>query len=139
MLHTEQHKLADIHWVTSQPLKVDDSTFQAFAVRLQHKPTVELTYMKVRQAVPNADHIMVAYCTQKDTGSCNDGEYYGDLQILKTIQRKALSNIAIFVTRKKGLLDLGPKHFQAIRSVVEEVIQILECDHGQPVDQDWNP
>ena len=70
--------------------------------------------MKARQLVPKADHIMVAYRIPDMEGSCDDGEYYGDLQIMKLLKQKSITDVAVFVARSKGEANLGARRFQAI-------------------------
>ena len=101
--------------------------------------SVELAYVKARQWVPNADHIMVAYRIPNIEGSCADGEHYRDLQIMKLLKQKSVTDVAVFVARSEGEANLGARCFKAIRDVVEDVLQEMEQNPGDPIDLNWVP
>ena len=125
--------------MTTLPLQIEGSTFQGFAVWLTHRPTIELAYVKVRQAVSNADHIMVAYVTDDLSGSCDDGEYHGDLEMLSFLKNKQMQNVATFITRKKGPLNIGKLRFQAICDIMSNLNDMFQENPCAPVDHGWSP
>ena len=98
-----------------------------------------MAYVKAGQHIPNADHIMMAYRLSSLEGSCDDSKHYGGLQILKTLKKKALKDIAVFVACTKGETNLGGCRFKAIQDVVQESLQLLAYQPDQPVDHSWTP
>ena len=113
-LRVQQDKLSSFEFQESSPVCVEDSVFRVYAIRVTQLLSVELAYVKARQQVPNADHIMVAYRIPDIEGSCADGEHYGDLQIMKLLKQKLVTDVAVFVARSKGEANLGARHFQAM-------------------------
>ena len=139
VLNTQAAKLEEIVFMITEKRSEQGSKFQGFAVWLTKIPTVELAYVKVRKLVPNADHIMLAYDIPDYKGSWDDGETYGDLQMVKQLQRRELSNIAVFITRIKGPNNLGSKRFEVIRDIMDDVFQLTEENPPDPVDRGWSP
>ena len=138
-LRVQQDKLSSFEFQESSPVCVEDSVFRGYGIRVTQLLSVELAYVKARQRVPNADHIMVAYRIPNIEGSCADGEHYGDLQIMKLLKQKSVTDVAVFVARSKGEANLGARRFQAIRDVVEDVLQGMEQNPGDPIDLSWAP
>ena len=136
-LHTEPVKLEELDFISTRPVCVEESTFQGFAIWLQYASTVYLGYIKARLLVPNANHIMVAYDIPEGKGSCDDGENFGDLQIAKILEQKKLSNVAVYVTRKKGSRNLGSRRFQVIRNLVTQLLDELTQTPCVPIDRGW--
>ena len=114
VLTTEDEKISSFDFFESPTHCERSSKFKGFAVWLTKLPSIELAYVKARQQVPNADHIMVAYNIPGHSGSCDDGESFGDLQITKMLKQKKIENVAIYITRVKGDENIGPKRFQII-------------------------
>ena len=98
----EAEKLNNFDFFTTESVQVEDSTFRGYAVWLNYLSTVYLAYIKVHILIPDAVHIMLAYTIPEGSSSCDDGESFGDLQIVKILKEQKLSNVAIFITRKKG-------------------------------------
>ena len=87
---------------------------------------------------PRARHIMFAYDIQGQKGSCDDGEFFGDLQIAKHLKKTETKDVAVFVTRLCGPHQLGAKRFQIIRTLVDELLQIMQrAEDSGPVDEAW--
>ena len=123
-LRADHDKISSFDFACSSPLHIDGSVFRAFTVRVSQISTVKTAYVKARQHVPQADHIMMAYRLETLEGSCDDGEHYGGLQILKTLRKKTLQNIAVFVARTKGDTNLGGRRFKAIQDVGSRILAV---------------
>ena len=136
-LRTQTRELSNMEFVSAYPVSENGSTFKGYGVRVKQLAAVELAYIKARQTVPNADHIMVAYKLGDLEGSCDDGECFGDLQIMKLIKKQKMNNVAIFVTRTKGETNLGSRRFEIIREVVSDVLQRLVAETEEPADPEW--
>ena len=138
ILNTQAHKLTDISFMVTSPGREQGSKFQGFAVWLTQEPTIELAYVKVRAQVPNADHIMLAYNIPSAQGSYDDGEFYGDLQMVKQLKQKGTTNVAVFITRNKGQGNIGSKRFQIIHDIMEDLFKKMEENPCDPVDRGWS-
>ena len=84
---------------------------------------------------------MMAYDISTVKGSCDDGEYFGDLRIVEAMQRQNLHNVAFFVARSVGR-KLGAKRFDIIDTVIQELITLLDdLGNEDPLDiniPDWD-
>ena len=122
----------------TKPLNCNGSTFQGFAVPASNLLAVFLSYCKVRIEVPKARHIMCAYRVGDMVDSCDDGEHHGGLQISRALQKAQINNVCFFVSRITGPEQLGPKRFEQIRKIVDELFQILNNSTvKQPVNLGW--
>ena len=76
-----------IDFLVSKPLPMMGSTFHGYALQLQQIKSVHLAYFKVCTLRPTARHIMCAYRIGNEEGSCDDGEFFGDLHMLKALKK----------------------------------------------------
>ena len=123
--------------LATKPLPHGGSTFYGFAIRASTLLAVYLAYCKVRILVSSARHIMLGYDVAGVEDSCDDGENFGGLLIAKELQKRNLQGVALFVARETGPDQLGPKRFHIIRTLVDELFQILEHADKVPVDVRW--
>ena len=126
-----QRKLDDIETWDSPHLERMESWFQAFAIKAYTLEAVELGYMKVKQSKRFADHIMVAYRikvndTRIQEGCTDDGEYYGDQEMLKVMKIANVVNTAVFVAREYGGHHIGKDRFKIIAEVTTKALQEME-------------
>ena len=123
----------------TQPLPYSGSTFQGFAVFTTTLQGVYLSYCKVRMEFPQARHIMCAYNVADIHDSCDDGEDHGGLLLARLLKNagKINNDIAIFVARETGPDQLGAKRFSIIRTIAQELFQILNTAARQPIYQHW--
>ena len=120
------------------PLPMMGSTFQGYAIKLSHVNSVNLCLAQIRIMEPHVCHIMFAYDIQGQKGSCDDGEFFGDLQIAKHLKKTKTKDVAVFVTRLCGPHQLGAKRFQIICTLVDELLQIIQrAEDLSPVDEAW--
>ena len=131
-------ELASLPLLKTRESTYSGSTFQGFVVRASKLLTVFLAYCKVRINIPNARHIMCAYNVADEVDSLDDGEHHGGLQIARALENSGSRNIAIFVTRQTGPDQIGNKRFEIIRTLVQELFQILRNSTSrEPTDQAW--
>ena len=52
------------------------------------------------------------------------------------LKQKKIENVAIYITRVKGDENIGPKRFQIIRDIVDELFQILTSVQCNPIDSE---
>ena len=112
------------------------SKFFGYAVWARTLRTIDMAYLKIRVLHPYARHIMMAFSAAGEKGSCDDGEYFGDLALVKEIDHSNLSNIALFVARQTGDRQLGAQRFEAIRLVAQELVMKLHNDQQQSAWED---
>ena len=71
---------------------------------------------------------MCAYNVADIHDSCDDGEDHGGLLLARLLKNagKINNDIAIFVARETGPDQLGAKRFSIIRTIAQELFQILK-------------
>ena len=136
-----QRKIEEMEHFASPHTELNESWFQAYAIKVISLAEVELGYMKVCQMKRFADHIMVAYHikiseTEIQEGCAVDKEHYGDLETLKVMKVANVVNAAVFVAREYGGWLLGKARFPIIRQVATKALQEMEPEtHSLPPQQ----
>ena len=116
----------------TRPMTMQGSVFVGMAVPVSRLDDVRLAYIKARDRQPYVDHIMAGYSAAGLQGSCNHGEHFGGLEILKTLKQQDRKDLAVFVSRIYGGVHLGSKRFRIIKNLTKELFQIM--DQGSRVD-----
>ena len=112
------------------------NAFKGYAISLSKLHSVHLAYCKLKGLFPTRDHIMMAYHISSARGSCDDKEYFGDLQIAEMISSQGRTDIAVFVARACGQ-KLGAKRFEIIRMITQELFTALDTKtNSEVVDSD---
>ena len=96
---TESERLSKIKLSTSDVQTEKESTFAAFAVKVNQMPEVRKVYRKVKILHPGADHIIAAYRIKQHTGYQDDGEHAAGHKLLEYISREhpMYKNFAVYV------------------------------------------
>ena len=116
------------------------SQFYVYALRARTLSTVDMAYICLQAKHPLAWHIMIAYNVTGEKGSCDDGEYFGDLTIKKVLDDSGLTDVALFVVRIAGDQQIGGQRFEVIRTLAEELVVLLESQTDKTLwDQMNNP
>ena len=110
---------------STAPLSEKGSHFTAFAVRCRRMDSVRLGYIKTFILNPTANHVMMAYRIGSYVGSCDDGEFQAGGRLLRLLRSKRLKNVAIYVVRECNGTQLGPRRFELIDQIAEELIDFL--------------
>ena len=113
------------------------SIFHGYAIKLEHVITINLYLAKIHILQPRARHIMFVYNVQGYKDSCDDGENFGDLQVVKLLAKAGIDGVALFVTHFCGPHQLGSKWFQCICGIVNDLLQLLQGETEEPVDVGW--
>ena len=124
--------LDKLTFVESAIHRIQGNVFKGYAIRLSKLQSVHLAYCKLRGLFPSRDHIMMAYAIPSATGSCDDGEYFGDLQIADSIRAQSRDHLAIFIARSSGK-KLGMKRFDIIKMITQELFTALDDPDNQDV------
>ena len=111
----ERNKQDKIKLYASDPESKDNSTFMAYATKCAQMPEVKRAYRKVKRMHPNADHVVAAYKINKYSGYQDDDEIGVGSKLLQTLEEE--NNIAVFVVRLHGRINLGPDRFDIIKKV----------------------
>ena len=117
--------IAEIPLVKTKTETRKGSTFCGYAVRAKMLNTVDMAYVKIRASHPFARHIMLAYNVADHKGSCEDGEWFGDLTMKKVLDDSGLKNVALFMVRIAGEQQIGSQRFNVIRDLSQELITLL--------------
>ena len=118
---TQETLLENLQFLESRVHQVQGNIFRGYAISLSKLHSVHLAYCKLRGIFPSRDHIMMAYKISAAKGSCDDGEYFGDLQIADMIAEQTKTDLAIFIVRSAGR-KLGSKRFDIIRTITQELL-----------------
>lgn len=111
----------------------DDSVFVGYAAKVDSVDLVQGAYMKVRQAHPDASHVMCAYRfpgnnPTKSYGISDDGEHGGGRRILKVLRDAEVFNCALFVVRYYGGRHIGADRFTLIEDVSKSALMEMESE-----------
>ena len=129
-------ELEKISFVESNTHHVQGNVFKGYAVKLSKLQAVHFAYCKLRSLFPSRHHIMMAYDIGPVRGSCDDGEYFGDLQIAESMSAQNRDHLAIFIARSSGR-KLGAKRFDMIKMITQELFTLVDgLDNQDPIDED---
>ena len=122
--------IVNLPLVRAAPEECMGSKFNAYAVRARTLRTVDMAYMKIRAMHPYARHIMMAFDAAGEKGSCDDGETFGGLTLLKELENARLANVAFFIARQPGVQQMGDQRFETICLLCQELIMKLQNQVG---------
>ena len=118
------------------------SRFFGFAVRAYSTKYIQEVYLRLRQLHPTANHIMLAYrvdCVEDISqilqGSCHDGESHGDVKLADVLLKSQMSNVAVFVVRYYGGIQLRGARLKHIADVGRNALNKLRFPDGVPPGQ----
>ena len=117
--------IVNLQLVKATPEDCLGSKFHGYIIRAHTLHTVDMAYIKIRALHPYARHILMACDVAGEKGSCDDGEFFGDLTLVKEISRSNISNIALFVVRQPYIQQMSPQCFDVIRLLGQELTMKL--------------
>lgn len=103
---TEQKAVDEIQkkFVETTPEFLNNSEFQALAVKVHSIQEVKQAYIAAYQRYPTSDHIVLGYALKEEgklkNGFCDDKEYGAGLKVKDAIFTRKSRNTAVFVLRK---------------------------------------
>ena len=106
----------------STALTDKSSVFRGHAVRVKNSQEIRLAYNRIKLTYPESDHIISAYHVKSHWGHHDDGEHGAARRLLKILEDRMMSNVAVFVTREYGGIHLGPRRYINIEKVAREVL-----------------
>ena len=101
------------------------SAFTGYATRISSTTEAKLAYKKVKQLVPDADHIMMSYVFRQYSGYHDDGEHAAGKKLSSILADRNATNTAVFVTRVFPGTHIGPKRFIYIEKAAKEALNLL--------------
>ena len=122
----EQIKLDKIELKQSISIKDRSSIFTGFATKAKSATEIHMAYKRVKQLVPEADHIVMAYSAGGHDGYHDDGEHSSAKRLLNIVADRNLTNVVVFVARVYGGIPLGHKRFILIDKVAKEALNKLK-------------
>ena len=141
ILSTHDWQVKQLKFERTQPLHYSGNTFKGYALQARLLSTVNVAYAAIVEENPQARHVMVAYNVAGKIGSCDgEGEYFGDLQIVREMGNQESTNVVIFITRESDRSQIGSKRFEIICNLTKELFQMLANQVLKNcVDSNWEP
>lgn len=130
----EQERIDQVKFKLFHTEPEHGSSFKAAVFSPTAMQDVRRAYVKLSQDYPTADHIAVACSVKGETAYQDNGEHGSGFRILRCIKQASLDNVAIFIMRHYGGLNLGPRRFTIINElsrVATEYIKNLP-NHSSP-------
>lgn len=121
----EQLKINRIKTKTVDEPPVKGNKFRAVAVLADTLNEVHLSYIKMFQLYPHADHIVAAFAVGNEEGYQDNGEFGAGFRTLNVIREAKLLNVAVFIIREFSGNHLGPLRFDVMRRVAGKALQAL--------------
>lgn len=98
------------------------SSFRMAVFRPKSIEDVRLTYVKLFQKFPSADHISVASMVNSEEAYQDDKEHGAGYRMLKIIKQADIDNVALFMVRHYGGINLGPRRFTIIAELTKAAL-----------------
>ena len=118
----EQEKMEKLKFWYSEPVQDKGNIFTGVALKVSSPTEVRRAYRRIRQIYAGASHVSLGFECMKQWGNNDDLEYGAGLAIQTVMQENNVNNKAVFVIRQASGVRLGPKRFQIIKYVVQDVI-----------------
>ena len=135
-LNKEQREKLDTYkFFESSVQEEKNSKFFAFSTSISCMDHITEAYLKLCKDFPTASHICLGYRIDAEDGSplqgaVHDGEYQADVTLLDAMFRSSLDNLAVFVIRRYGGINIGGRRLTLIRKVAVEALNALRANRG---------
>lgn len=101
----------------------EGSSFRVSVFKPENMVEVKHAYIKLFQKFPAADHISVACTINGEEAYHDDKEYGASHRMLRIIRQSPVDNIAIFMIRSHGGINLGPRRFTIIAELTKAALE----------------
>ena len=118
----EQDKMEKIKFIYGDSKQEKDNVFTAVGAKVSSTAEVRRAYRRMKQVYPDASHISLGYDAMKIQGNNDDGEHGAGLCIEKHLKLANANNKAVFVVHKVSKYKLGPRRFQIIAELTQEIL-----------------
>ena len=118
-------KMDQIHFEQSTTFQEKGNTFTAYALRANTSAEIRAAYRKLKQMIPEADHVMMAYRVKNYSGYHDDREHAAGKKLNSLLAVRNASNVAVFVARVFSGIHIGPKRFLLIEKAAKEALDAL--------------
>ena len=120
-----QDKMDSLPLIQSPSVIEKSSVFTGFAFIVNNSTDIQLAYRRVKQLIPDSDHIIMAYAVKQHMGDHDNGEHAAGRRLSAILADRNLNNVAVFVSRVYGGIPLGPRRFWFIEKTAKEVLNLL--------------
>ena len=121
----KQDKIDKLELHQGATIKDKSSTFTGFALHVTSTTDVKLAYKKVKQLIPESDHIMAAYVVKQYNRYHDNGEHSAGRKIAAILADRNSTNTVVFVSCVFGGIPLGSKRFLHIEKAAKNALNIL--------------
>lgn len=122
----EQKKINSIKLKYMRAKPEAGSKFKAALFTPRSIEEVRFAYLKLFQDYPSADHIAAAFSVNGEQDYQDNNEYGSGYRLLKIIRELAMDNIAIFIVRFHGGINLGPRRFALMMDLARAALLKLQ-------------
>ena len=127
----EPEKIEKVKFIETEIQGEKGSTFRGLGAKITSRAELRRAYKKARRNFPAATHVMCAYTFKKskdenEYGKQDDGEWGGSHRILEAITAAKATNVAVFVVRQFGGLEIGMNRFSHIKTCADGVLKKLD-------------
>lgn len=135
----EQEKINSVKMRYFHTTPEEGSKFKIALMKTESFDDVSRAYIQLLQKYPSADHIAVAAVVKGEDAFHDNREFGYGYRMLRTIKQSNYdNNIAIFMIRHFGGVNLGPKRFTIITDLVEAAIHKVTSGAPLSPDKDQN-
>lgn len=99
------------------------SSFKVAVFRPKCFEDVRRAYIKLSQDYPAADHISMACSVAGESAYHDNGEHGSGFRILRVIKQYPLDNVALFMMRHYGGVNLGPRRFKIMAELSKAALE----------------
>ena len=121
-----QAKMDNIKFEQSDTVSDKGSYFTGFATKASNSTEVRLAYKRIKQIVPEADHIVMVYSVKQYLGCHDNGEHAAGMKLQRILMDRNTKDTVVFVMRVFGGIHIGPKRFILIEKVARQALDILQ-------------
>lgn len=101
------------------------SQFKVAILKTDNFNQVKYAYTRLFQNQPSADHIAVAAMIKGEEAYHDNGEFGAGYRMLRSIKKRGDQNVAVFLIRYYGGVNLGPRRFKIIADLVDASLEKL--------------
>lgn len=100
---------------------------------------VKLAYIKMFQNNPSADHIAVACIVNGEEAYNDNAEFGSGFRLLRSIKDANIDNVALFLTRQYGGVNLGPRRFNIMTNLAYLALEKVAESRSRLMEQPSSP
>ena len=122
-----QDKMDLIKFEQSRSVQERGSHFVGFATGAANTTEVRLAYRRLKQMIPEADHLVMAYVVKQYYGCHDAGEHAAGMKLQSILLDRNAVDTVIFVVHIFGGIHVGPKRFMIMEKVAKEALNQFQA------------